>query len=428
MKTKLFSILILATAFRMQAQTYCEPTYFVGPDQYDHITGVSFKSLLFGTTFSLYTRTYTEGVWFTDKTFSATAADWGGTTIGKYHASTLDVDVYSVDDYTLYVGAWVDWNNDMDFDDINETLGIETVFPFSGIGSAQFLIDELNNTAGVHRVRIRTSDNIDIMEMTPCGELFFGEAIDFLISIVEKPYCNNNYEFMPNNWAGLPINSFSIQGVEVPVQIQNAGITYIEAAPAGTPALATVERGSYMELAVDLPDDFEGFSSFYLAYLDHDHSNTFENGYEEIGAFFSDEANTTMELFIPETYAIGTHNLRIRIVLGGELDICYNDFLNTGIVIDERITIVDPETGTTENMAATGLSVSPNPTMDNLYITVDEPGIFQASVFALSGQEIWQGRGTGTLALDVDLWEDGVYILKVHKENGSVISTKFVKQ
>lgn len=428
MKKNLLTLICAVNIFFSNAQDYCIPEYSFGPDNYNHITGISFNSLWYGTTFGEYIRTYTDGVSYTDETISVMASDWGGATFGKNYPTTLNVDVYSVDDYTILVGAWVDWNNDGDFDDINEELGIQTIYPFSGIGSASFHIDETISKASFHRVRIRSTDGVDVAEVDPCSPLVFGEAIDFEISIVEKPYCYDNLTAFPNYQSGLPLNSIGFDDNQIPINIQNGGITYLDLAPEGTKPIHEAEIGNAFELSFEFPDLFFGAELHYVVYVDHNDNGEFEDGYEEVAEMSSEDIEVTFNLTIPETYASGTHNMRIRITLNEPMVICGPDLINPGLVIDEKITLFEPSASAIQTNISSIISIYPNPATELLFIEGDHIFNYQLKIIDVTGKEVISEILQQKTILDVSQWPKGMYFVTIYSGENLISSEKIIVQ
>jgi PKD repeat protein len=74
-------------------------------------------------------------------------------------------------------GAWVDWNQDLDFEDADE------YFPMSGSNLSGVIIPPANALNGPTRLRVRILYSGDIV---PCGNLEWGETEDYTV-IVNNP-------------------------------------------------------------------------------------------------------------------------------------------------------------------------------------------------------------------------------------------------
>ena len=95
--------------------------------------------------------------------------------------------------YAQSVAVWIDYNDDFVFDNITERVGATAAAsPVPVNGTASFTITlGCNPPAGVHRMRIRSSDNsfVNGPAQTPCGNYSYGQTEDYLITILAPPAC-----------------------------------------------------------------------------------------------------------------------------------------------------------------------------------------------------------------------------------------------
>ncbi len=105
--------------------------------------------------------------------------DYTSTIVHSTAGSNVSIELspgYSSSPVLQYWAVYVDWNNDFDFNDLNEDAA--TV---SGIGSVSTSISVPSNTVnGHHRVRIVMSPVDDLL---PCGSINYGEVEDYTINI-----------------------------------------------------------------------------------------------------------------------------------------------------------------------------------------------------------------------------------------------------
>ncbi|WP_131450734.1 GEVED domain-containing protein [Flavobacterium subsaxonicum] len=85
------------------------------------------------------------------------------------------------------LGVWVDWNNDLDFDDAGETIGTY-VGGFNGqaLTVTGSIAIPAATPVGNYRLRVRSTYYFNTT-VVPCGALLYGEAEDYNISVVTPP-------------------------------------------------------------------------------------------------------------------------------------------------------------------------------------------------------------------------------------------------
>ena len=95
--------------------------------------------------------------------------------------------------YAQSVAVWIDYNDDLVFDNITERVGATAAaspIPVNGTSSFSITLG-CNPPAGVHRMRVRSSDNsfVNGPAQTPCATYSYGETEDYLITIAAAPAC-----------------------------------------------------------------------------------------------------------------------------------------------------------------------------------------------------------------------------------------------
>lgn len=92
--------------------------------------------------------------------------------------------IYTGPDNSDYYAAWIDYNNDNDFNDINEKLGQVTNVQANSSASLTFVVPS-GTSFGNKRMRIRnahTANSGSIID--PCTGYYFGETEDYLANII----------------------------------------------------------------------------------------------------------------------------------------------------------------------------------------------------------------------------------------------------
>jgi hypothetical protein len=95
--------------------------------------------------------------------------------------------------YAQSVSVWIDYNDDLVFDNVTERVGNTAAgSPVPVNGTSSFTITlGCTPPAGVHRMRVRSSDNsfVNGPAQTPCTTYSYGETEDYLITIAAPPAC-----------------------------------------------------------------------------------------------------------------------------------------------------------------------------------------------------------------------------------------------
>ncbi len=156
-----------------------------------------------GTSSSIYymSQIATTGGW-TNLNYMASAytsyVDNTSTTINASPGSSINVTLKGASTYYYYYYAWVDWNNDLDFNDPGETILATTSTVNTG-GSTVINVPAAQ-PYGNYRVRFATSGSGQI---TSCGSAPYGNYIDYNLEIGAPPTC------MPPTAAVLNATSIS---------------------------------------------------------------------------------------------------------------------------------------------------------------------------------------------------------------------------
>jgi hypothetical protein len=95
--------------------------------------------------------------------------------------------------YAQSVAVWIDYNDDLVFDNVTERVGATpagTPIPANSTSSFPITLG-CNPPAGVHRMRVRCSDNsfVNGPAQTPCAAYAYGETEDYNITIAAAPAC-----------------------------------------------------------------------------------------------------------------------------------------------------------------------------------------------------------------------------------------------
>ncbi|MDR6403512.1 MULTISPECIES: GEVED domain-containing protein [Chryseobacterium] len=84
---------------------------------------------------------------------------------------------------TCYFYIWVDWNNDLDFNDVGEEVLATTTYAATNTGTMTI---PAGQALGSYRVRVGESESGAV---TNCGPAPYGNYVDFTLNVVAPPSC-----------------------------------------------------------------------------------------------------------------------------------------------------------------------------------------------------------------------------------------------
>lgn len=169
-------------------------------------------------------------------------SNYSATGYGNFTAQTVSQQNFGAVSFsTLLVGSsgfgiWVDWNNDLDFDDSGELMYLSGTYNTTYTGS--FIVPG-SATVGNHRMRIRSnyfSSNPD-----ECGSISDGETEDYTFNVLPPPPCGEN----PSSITVF-LNSQTSATVSwtAPSPAPPSGYQYYLSTSNATPAPAAIPTGS----------------------------------------------------------------------------------------------------------------------------------------------------------------------------------------
>lgn len=183
-------------------------------------------------TTNLYTSGCTSGDEIDDFTISSYSDLATGCSTGDYKDMTTDTitlpraTTYSYSITTNFtsgefVGLWIDYNDDQDFDDAGEFLGGSGATSF-GSGAPYLGSVYIDNAAalGVHRLRVRLVWNTAVDSSMSCTSQGFGEIHDYSVEITPAPPCPDPFALVWTggsgttadlSWSGVTSNQFDIE-------------------------------------------------------------------------------------------------------------------------------------------------------------------------------------------------------------------------
>lgn len=230
---------------------------------------------------------------------------------------------------TQTYAAYLDMNDDGDFDDAGEALGSVDATSANQVLNLGFTVPP-TCPPGQHALRLRAFFNID-PPASPCANQSFGEIIDFQLAVqaVGGP-C------MPHlsNWTmdGDFINSVSLNTLSNP----NTGATYGPAYTDYTSLSTTLAIGSTHTITIQ-GGAYAG--DYYRAFLDYNGDNDWDDAGEVLGMVsIPDAFGTGTITFTVPPAPPGTKRLRIRCRFVENFTACddggYGETEDYSVVID----------------------------------------------------------------------------------------------
>jgi len=160
---------------------------------------------------------------------------------------TVAVEFGDCDGGTQYDGAggvWIDWNNDGDFLDANETIGTALVAVSGGNVIQNFTINvPAGQPTGNYRMRIVQTEGGTLATINPCGTFTYGSTEDYTVQVINSCIPTHSVtSFTPTsgpvgtevtiNGTGLTGATVTFSGVNATV-VSNSGTQIVAIIPAG---------------------------------------------------------------------------------------------------------------------------------------------------------------------------------------------------
>lgn len=254
MKKIFFALVcILGYMFQANAQTYCIPSYSIPTSAANGFTQVTLNTMVhnigtFGADYSDYTSTL-------------------GTELAINQ--TYGISITSSTWITQNYGVYLDYNDDGDFDDANETL-FNTV---DNYGSSQTLSFDFTvpNLTPNFITRLRIVNYNSFSAPSPCGSYSQGKTADYYIFISPNRLCNYN---ITNGCGSNRITNVTIGGTTLnnTSTCSNFGHPLFPATGSST---ATLTTGSTYPIRVTNTE-----SSVVSCFIDYNHDNLFNGPFE----------------------------------------------------------------------------------------------------------------------------------------------------
>lgn len=201
------------------------------------------------------------------------------------------------------IAAWIDWNDDDDFQDLDEKIG--EVGASANYEQVQITFTvPLNASTGNRRLRVRSAFNT--IGINPCQAYSFGETEDYDVNVVQSPvsaYC------IPSHTAN---NNHFITDVSIAISYNPSGALfspfyqYYNNLP---PAI--LQAGSQNTLS--LSGGYFNASS-YAVWIDYNRDGDFDDSNEKISEYTASSPNQLQQIqfSIPWDANAGATRMRVR--------------------------------------------------------------------------------------------------------------------
>jgi hypothetical protein len=225
--------------------------------------------------------------------------------------------------YTNYIRVFVDWNEDNDFFDANESIDIGTIINSTGVDgiSVSNTITVPNGTLpGLKRLRVTKRWSSYAI---PCNVTGFGQSEDYVLRVIDlAPYCNDNYPsdvepITSVNFSAISLNTLST----VNATSSNEDFTNING--------IVVPGGSY---TITVKGNTNGnYTNFIRLFVDWNNDFDFLDANEtyDVGSITNstgvDAINATAIITVPTNVTYGTKRMRVSKKYGFNPLPCNND-------------------------------------------------------------------------------------------------------
>jgi PKD repeat protein len=390
---------------------YCIPVYTTGTADGDYIEAVSLGSLnnVSGASSAPF---YTY--------YSALPAPSLQTN------SNYTINITSGSYQPTYYAAWIDFNQDNDFDDAGEKLG---EFVTNASFQTQGITFTVPGAALTGTTRLRIRGTYGVANMDPCLTYIYGETEDYNVTITQggggSGYCIPNYTLGTND--GDFVNGVAIGSINN----QNTGSAGGPSYQNYTTQSTSVQQGSAQTIVVQggtVASTTEG--TRYAVWADWNQNNTFEPS-EKLGEQQANSGlafeNLNFNFTVPAGAALGNTRFRVRAAY---------DLSLTGSNMDPCLTYNWGETEDYTFNVTTGGGGNPNycVTLHSLNCSpsdaIDDVVILNSTLFNLTtgcngitgpGYTLWPATGSTTTTLI----RNQSYFVGVGTTSQSIISVWF---
>lgn len=349
----------------------------------------------------------------------------GGASYHDYTAQSTDLERdanYSIaltsGDYNQDdMAAWIDWNQDGDWDDAGEKLGEFTTSTSFETQNINFMVPT-TATLGQAVLRVRCVWNNSPLD--PCTDYEYGETEDYTVNIVAP----STGGCIPMPIYGTDDGDF-IDGVELE-SISNlatgatAGPSYNDYTAMNT----DLSRGSNYDISITSgaydTDDI-------AAWIDWNQDGDWDDAGEKLGEFSTSTVYETQNInfTVPQTATLGTTTMRVRCAWNSSpMDPCEDYGYGETEDYSVNITI---STGVLET-GPSDLLLYPVPASNTLNLELGNEQVQGVRILDLQGRMVLEvGQVSHRQQIDIQVLSSGMYVLQMEWK-GNLISRRFEVQ
>ncbi|MFN3939662.1 MAG: GEVED domain-containing protein, partial [Chitinophagales bacterium] len=323
---------------------------------------------------------------------------------------------FAASTFPEYFSIWIDYNNDLDFNDADENV-------FNSGATTTLLTGSINiptTASGTTRMRIAMKYN---SSPTSACELFaYGEVEDYTVSFTPPAfdYCNAGGLNATNEW----IDFFKLGSIN---RTSGSDGGYYD----GTASTTSLMPGSSYTLKYSCGFSGTAVQEFYKAWIDYNRDGDFTDAGEEILIKKSKSTNTISSSFtVPTTAATGETRIRLAMKKGAYPSPC--ETFDFGEVEDYTVNILAGLTGAPAAFAS-ALTVFPNPT--NGFIVINSElltGVkMHVSIVDLAGRTVYASTTENqytSAAIDINHLSPGLYLVRIGDGEKWLSTTELIKE
>ena len=338
---------------------------------------------------------------------------------GRYYPIEIHM---SSGEYQDTVLAWIDWNNNYEFEE-SESLALSAP-DSSNIVFGMVSVPE-NAEMQMTRLRIRSTQDKDD-NFVPCG-IYAGEVEDYQLLVAASPisYCPVKSNYVRNEF---------IREVEIAdMKSRTNGYDYSDYSSFRS---ANVHRGDTYNVRL-LPEiKGDSVTMRWRIWIDYDMNGDF-NGDNEMVVSEGSKEEITTSITIPDDAVYGFTMMRIMMQKGETPTPCENisfgEIEDYGINIKPRITGISNQEMITWNNPQILAYPNPNNGIFSMVITLQNPSDLSLDVVNSLGQVVHQRTiqgytGTNTEKIDLSHLSEGMYYLFIKTAEGRFSQTRIMKK